>query len=186
MHTNPTGLLQAARSQLVLVDHQQRLMPAIADGARVAARALRLARLAQSLQVPCTGTEQSPEQARADRGAAARAVRAGAGQDALRRLRGRAARARAGRRRGRARAGGDRRLRGDACLLQTALGLRAAGLSLWVVADACGSRDRADRELALARLQGAGAVLVSSEMVGFEWVREAGHPQFRTLQALVR
>lgn len=186
MHTNPTGLLQAARSQLVLVDHQQRLMPAIADGARVAARALRLARLAQALQVPCTGTEQSPDKLgpmeEPLRGLCAQ-VLAKTHFDAcaaglLEPVRAAAA------------AGREQVViagcEAHVCLLQTALGLRAAGLSLWVVADACGSRDRADRELALARLQGAGAVLVSSEMVGFEWVREAGHPQFRTLQALVR
>lgn len=186
MHTISTGLLQAVRSQLVLVDHQQRLMPAIAGGEQVAARALRLAQLAQALQVPCTGTEQSPDKLgpllAPLRGLCAQ-VLAKTHFDAcadglLEPVRAAAA------------AGRDQLVvagcEAHVCLLQTALGLRAAGLAVWVVADACGSRNSADRELALRRLEGAGAVLVSSEMVGFEWVREAGHPQFRTLQALVR
>ena len=53
-------LLDPEESQLVLVDYQQRLMPAIADGAAVLANAVRLARIAQLLHVPCWGTEENP------------------------------------------------------------------------------------------------------------------------------
>ncbi|RZJ16336.1 MAG: isochorismatase, partial [Haliea sp.] len=49
-------LLDADDSQLVLVDYQARLMPAIFEGDLVAANALRLARVAQLLQVPVFGT----------------------------------------------------------------------------------------------------------------------------------
>lgn len=186
MPTISTHLMQAARSQLILVDHQRRLMPAIDQGARVLERAVRLARLAQLLQVPCLGTEQSPDKLgpleEPLRGLCAR-VLAKTHFDAC--ADGLLAPVQAA-----AVAGRDQVLiagcEAHVCLLQTALGLRAAGLALWVVVDACGSRDAADREVALARLQAAGAVLLTSEMVGFEWVREAGHPQFRALQALVR
>ena len=54
-------LLDAADSQLVLVDYQDRLMPAIFEGPQVAANALRLARMARVLRVPTWGTEQNPE-----------------------------------------------------------------------------------------------------------------------------
>ena len=179
-------LLDAARSQLILVDHQQRLLPAIAEGPRVLARALRLARLARALAVPALATEQSPD-------------KLGPVEPALRELcaavlakthfdacaQGLLEPVLAAQRGGRDQlvvAGCEAHV----CLLQTVLGLRAAGLATWVVADACGSRDPADRQHALRRLQGAGAVIVTSEMVGFEWVRHAGHPEFRTLQALVR
>lgn len=179
-------LLDAARSQLILVDHQQRLMPAIADGARVLARAQRLALLAQALGVPCLATEQSPD-------------KLGPVEDPLRGLcmqvlakthfdacaEGLLAPVRAA-----CAAGRDQLVvagcEAHVCLLQTVLGLRAAGFAAWVAADACGSRDPLDREFGLRRLETAGAVLVTSEMVGFEWVRKAGHPRFRTLQALVR
>jgi nicotinamidase-related amidase len=179
-------LLEAARSQLVLVDHQQRLMPAIAEGERVLARALRLARLAHSLEVPCVATEQSPDKlgpVQAPLRELCSLVLAKTHFDAC-------AEGLLGPVQAAARAGREQLVvagcEAHVCLLQTVLGLRAAGLRTWVVADACGSRDPRDRELALHRLEAAGAVLVSSEMVGFEWVRHAGHPGFRTLQALVR
>jgi hypothetical protein len=54
-------LLDLDDSQLVLVDYQARLMPAISDAQAVLANAHRLARMAQLLKVPCWGTEQNPE-----------------------------------------------------------------------------------------------------------------------------
>ncbi|HEY0822910.1 MAG TPA: isochorismatase, partial [Ramlibacter sp.] len=53
-------LLDAEESQLVLVDYQQRLMPAIHEGEQVLANAVRLARIAQLLQVPLWATEENP------------------------------------------------------------------------------------------------------------------------------
>ena len=54
-------LLDAELSQLVLVDYQTRLMPAIFEAPQVLANAVRLAQAAQLLQVPVWGTEQNPE-----------------------------------------------------------------------------------------------------------------------------
>ncbi len=54
-------LLDADDSQLVLVDYQTRLMPAIFESEMVIANAVRLARMAQALQVPVWGTEQTPD-----------------------------------------------------------------------------------------------------------------------------
>ena len=45
-------LLDVSESQLVLVDYQARLMPAIFEGPLVLANALRLAQMARSLDVP--------------------------------------------------------------------------------------------------------------------------------------
>src|SRR5512140_776487 len=53
-------LLEAELSQLVLVDYQARLMPAIFEGPLVLANALRLAQMAKLLQIPVMGTEQNP------------------------------------------------------------------------------------------------------------------------------
>ena len=53
-------LLDAADSQLVLVDYQSRLMPAIHEGAACLANALRLAQAAKLLEIPIFGTEQNP------------------------------------------------------------------------------------------------------------------------------
>ena len=67
------------------------------------------------------------------------------------------------------------------CVLQTALGLRALGKEVFVVAEAVGSRRATDKELALARLRQAGCSIVSREMVAFEWLHKAGTDQFRQI-----
>ena len=54
-------LLDPDDCQLVLVDYQTRLMPVIFESELVVANAVRLARMAQALQVPVWGTEQMPE-----------------------------------------------------------------------------------------------------------------------------
>ncbi len=54
-------LLDAEDSQLVLVDYQTRLLPAIFESEMVVANALRLARMARAMEVPVWGTEQNPE-----------------------------------------------------------------------------------------------------------------------------
>ena len=72
------------------------------------------------------------------------------------------------------------------CLLQTALDLLDAEWDVWVVTDACGSRTERNRDAAYDRLAAAGCELVSTEMVGFEWLGDAGHPRFRDWQGLIR
>ena len=72
------------------------------------------------------------------------------------------------------------------CVLQTALGLIAAGRRVAVVADAVGSRRAESKRLGLARMEKAGADIVTTEMVLFEWVGDARHPQFKAISALVK
>ena len=72
------------------------------------------------------------------------------------------------------------------CVSHTALDLLAAGREVHVVSDAVGSRAEANRELGLRKLERAGAVLTSTETVVFELVREAGTPEFKALQGLVK
>jgi nicotinamidase-related amidase len=72
------------------------------------------------------------------------------------------------------------------CVLQTGLDLLAAGHRVFVAADAVGSRYALDHELALRRLEKAGAVLTTSEACVFEWVGGADHPQFKKISALVQ
>lgn len=54
-------LLDADDCQLVLVDYQVRLMPVIFENELVIANAVRLARMAQAMQVPVWGTAQTPD-----------------------------------------------------------------------------------------------------------------------------
>jgi nicotinamidase-related amidase len=72
------------------------------------------------------------------------------------------------------------------CLMQTALGLLQAGLKVWVVAPACGSRSAENHELAMQRLGQAGAGIVSLEMVAFEWLRTCEHERFKAVLKLLK
>ena len=198
-------LLQADDCQLVLVDFQARLMPAIHEGVAVLANARRLAQLAHWLQVPVWATEQVPDKLGAtDEALAALCERvvaktAFSGAAALQPLLAPPAPAQ----RGNARSlpkhlqkpasaepeRGTLLLAGceaHVCLLQTALDLLDRDWDVWVVADACGSRTERNRDAAYDRLAAAGCELVSTEMVGFEWLGDAGHPRFKDWQALIR
>jgi nicotinamidase-related amidase len=53
-------LLNPTESQLVLIDYQTRLLPAIHEGNSVVAQALKLAQIAKLLRVPTLGTEHNP------------------------------------------------------------------------------------------------------------------------------
>jgi nicotinamidase-related amidase len=72
------------------------------------------------------------------------------------------------------------------CVAQTALDLLASGRDVAVVVDAVTSRHAIDHEVALRRLEQAGAVLTTSEAVLFEWTRTAEHPRFQDVRQLVR
>ena len=72
------------------------------------------------------------------------------------------------------------------CVLQTAMEFAAAGLDVFVVADAVCSRSEANYRNALARMQSAGIIVTNSESVIFEWLRDAAHEHFRALSALIR
>ncbi|MGI9383997.1 MAG: isochorismatase family protein [Methyloligellaceae bacterium] len=72
------------------------------------------------------------------------------------------------------------------CLLQTVLGLQASKQPVFVVRDAVGSRETADRDAAIARMRGAGATIVTTEMVLFEWLGSSDHPRFKEVLRLVK
>lgn len=178
-------LMDRARSALVLVDYQSRLMPAIDGGETALAEALFLARIAHALAVPVVGTEQNPaglgpndERVRVLCDATLAKRHFDATADGLIDLLGAGGRAVtqvvvAG-------------CEAHVCLLQTALGLLRAGLAVHVVPQACGSRHAADTALAMQRLVQAGAVAVNPEMVAFEWLGTSSDPAFKAVLALIK
>lgn len=200
-------LLDASESQLVLVDYQERLMPAIADGAAVLANARRLAQIAQLLEVPVWGTEQNPSRL----GPNDPALRALC-QKTLAKMHFSAAEEGLGewlRPPAKPHQGGNARslprhlqkpaqqapergtiviagCEAHVCLLQTALDLIEDEFEVWVVTDACGSRTDRNRDAAFDRLAGAGAELVTTEMVAFEWLGSCEHPDFKDVLALIK
>lgn len=72
------------------------------------------------------------------------------------------------------------------CVLQTALGLREMGRTVFIVADGTSSRTAANAEFGLQRMRDNGVEAVTTEMVVFEWLQKAGTPTFKTLSALIK
>ncbi len=198
-------LLDAAESQLVLVDYQTRLMPAIFEGPRAAANAVILGQLARLMEVPAWGTEQNPSKL----GPNLAEISALCGQtlskmhfsgveEGLGEWLRPPAKAPAGNARSlpkhlqKSVAASERNTvviagcEAHVCLLQTALHLLEDEFDVWVVTDACSSRTERNRDAAFDRLAGAGAELVTTEMVAFEWLRTAEHPSFKAGLALIK
>ncbi len=71
------------------------------------------------------------------------------------------------------------------CIYQTAMGLLAKGLNVWVVADAVSSRHMDDHQSGLLRLQSLGVSLGSSEMLIYELLGKAGGPKFKEILPFV-
>lgn len=72
------------------------------------------------------------------------------------------------------------------CVSQTVHDLLARDIAVHVAADATSSRKPRDRELALARMEGAGAVGSSTEAALFELLGRAGTDEFKAIQRLVK
>jgi len=199
-------LLEADVSQLVLVDYQARLLPAIFEAPLVLANAVRLAQIARLLNVPVIGTEQNPsklgENAPEIKALCQRTlakmqfsgVEEGLGEWLRPPVKPPSGNARSlprhlqkpsntpSERNTIVIAGCEAHV----CLLQTALHLLEDEFDVWVVTDACSSRTERNRDAAFDRLAGAGAELTTTEMVAFEWLGSAEHPQFKAVQALIK
>ena len=176
-------LLTAQSTAVLLIDLQERLMPAICDGETVVARAVRLAEAARLLDVPVRATEQYPAGlgptvpplAAYPRKVVSKTAFSAVGDPGFSSLL----------------PAGDGQIvvagcEAHVCVLQTVLGLLGAGHRVALAADATGSRDPADRAAAIDRARQHGAEIVTSEMVLFEWLRDAQHPRFREVQKLLK
>lgn len=179
-------LLDRARSVLVVVDVQEKLMPHIHAAAPLQARLELLLDAAVRLGVPVIVTEQYPQ----GLGPTVPAIRAAlpAGDPVVKtdfscapvpafreRLAavGRSQVVLAG-------------IEAHVCVAQTALELAGGGAAVWVVADAVGSRRPLDRDTAIERFRAAGVGVVTAESVVFEWLRRAGTPEFKALSPRIR
>ncbi len=65
------------------------------------------------------------------------------------------------------------------CVLQTAIQLKQQAREVYVVADCISSRNPEDKALALERMRHCGIHIVSREMVAFEWVQSSGSQEFK-------
>lgn len=173
-------LMTRDKSVLLIVDVQERLAPAIHESEAVAANCAWLAGVAGRIGVPVVVTEHCPGKIGGTLDVVRSAAAAAGGVFVTKEWFS-------------AQADGclkataieDRRqvvvcgTEAHVCVQQTALDLRWGGHDVFVVADASGSRDPANRDLAFARMRAHGIEIVSREMVAFEWLRRAGTDIFR-------
>jgi nicotinamidase-related amidase len=174
-------LIERIKSCLLVVDIQERLLPAINEGERVIENTAWLMQIAQELEVPLLVSEQYPKGLGhtvpallelTPEGALVEKIHfsCAASPACQERL-----------------AAIDREhivvtgIEAHVCVLQTAIALTATGKQVFVVADAVSSRRARDAELGLERMRAAGVHLVSREMVAFEWLHRAGTAQFREI-----
>lgn len=181
-------LLDRSRCQLLVVDVQERLLPAMHEGERMVENCAVLMQASHRLGIPVTVSEQYPRGlgptiARLDtlKGDARVMEKmhfscaADAGIDA--RVRGLASEGRAqlvicG-------------IEAHVCVLQSALGF-AGGLSVFVAADATTSRRPESVAAAHARFAANNVEVITTEMAVFEWLNLAGTPEFKDLSKLIK
>jgi len=72
------------------------------------------------------------------------------------------------------------------CIMQSALDLLAEGFEVFLPVDALQSRGDIDHDVALARMDNAGAVLTTVEAVAFEWLGSSGHAQFKAISKMIQ
>lgn len=173
-------LIHADRSLLLLIDLQERLVPTIPGMPDILQHNLWLTEVAQRMNVPVAATVQYPQKLGGLVSAFAQKLEAKQVVDKLHFS---------------ALADGCLHrlptwprpqiiltgIEAHVCVLQTALDLRALGKEVFVVAEAIGSRDPANRHLAIERLRQEGCRIVSREMVAFEWLHRAGTEVFRSV-----
>ena len=72
------------------------------------------------------------------------------------------------------------------CVYQTARQLKEQGFEVEVVADAVSSRTKANKEIGLEKMKALGILSTSTEMILYELLQRADHPQFKTVLQLVK
>jgi len=182
-------MLEKYRSQLLIIDVQEKLYPVTAKPDQVIERCGVLLEAAGELGIPAVISEQYPK----GLGATAKALRKRAGDAATMEkisfscLRDDKiyARLEIGSDEGRDQIviGG---MEAHVCVLQTALDLRQEDYEVFVVADAITARKASSRKLAIARMRDAGITVINTEMAVFEWLERAGTPEFKVGSKLIK
>lgn len=174
-------LLQASQSLVLLIDMQQKLAPAIFDCKEVEQAAAWVLQVALQLDVPVWATEQYPQGIGATLPALAELIPE---TQVLQKMHFSAlkephiASSLACTERKQIVVLGTE---AHVCVLQSVMDLLALGYQVFVVVEAVGSRTEQNKQLALSRMQQAGAQIISKEMLAFEWLQCCGTDTFRQI-----
>ena len=182
-------LLEAGKASLLLIDMQERLLPAMAEAAETEKRCAILLRAAKALDVPVAVSEQYPRglghtvaSLRDDIGNAPvfEKMSFSCWRDAALKShlighheQGRPLVIVAG-------------IEAHVCVLQSCVDIATAGFGVFAVADAMSSRAPSSVTLALDRMRHAGVEVINTEMAVFELLGKAGTAEFKALSALIR
>lgn len=178
-------LIRAADSALIVIDMQERLVPAMLAPARTIRNTRTLLTAAGEIGIPTLLTEQYPaglghtvpDIAKATDAPVLEKLHFSCMEDA-----GFAAAFHALGRRQAVLAGMEAHI----CVMQTAASLMEDGVEVFVVSDATASRTLESEQACLARLGACGAGIVTTEMVVFEWLGKAGTPAFKKVLNLIK
>ena len=177
-------LMSRGDTGLLVIDVQEKLIGAIADGQRVVWNIRRLIDAAKALGLPVAATEQYPKGLGPTVGELAERLgplpskltfSAGGCPGLLK----------------------DFKTRGihkilvcgieaHVCVQQTVLDLLADGWRAYVAVDAVGSRFEIDYRTTLGRMDSAGATLTTTEAAMFEWCESADTLEFKQISQLAR
>lgn len=173
-------LLQRDKSLLLMVDFQAGLLPVIDGGEQASSEAGWLGEMAGLFDVPVWVTEQSPEKL----GGTAPSLLACLSDYRLWQKQHFGAMAEAEFSEA-LNASGKTQIvvcgtEAHICVLQTGLGLLAAGYELYWLSDASASRRPQEASLARERACARGAIAVTADMVAYEWLHRCDTAVFKT------
>jgi nicotinamidase-related amidase len=180
-------IVSASQSWLLVVDIQERLLPAMHDGARVVERTKILLTTAQTLGAPVAFSEQYPKglgrtvaeltsssakvfekmtfscwRDEAIKSYAIERFESGRPQIIV--------------------AG----IEAHVCVMQTCIDMAMAGFAVFAVEDAMSSRKESSAAIALERMRANSVQVINTEMAVFELLGKAGTAEFKTLSALIK
>ncbi len=179
------GNIEPQSTALLIIDIQERLMPVIAEKETVFTNANILLKGAQILHLPVIVTEQYPK----GLGKTCPEVALPDGQtvtekvcfscmlsdEVMEQLRAAGAKSVI-------LAGAEAHI----CVLKTALDALEQGFDVHVVADAVSSRTLQNKQLGLERMRQSGAFIVSTEMILFQLLHQAGTDTFKQISKLIK
>ena len=170
---------------LLVVDVQERLLPAMFEAERISRHVSLLARAAKQLDLPVVVTEQYPQKLGKtvapivdlleNHTPFSKTLFSACTPDMMQKLQSQS-------RRSIILCG----LEAHVCVLQTALDLVENGYTVFLPQDAVSSRYESDKRAGLERMKSIGAVGCSTEMIVFELLREAGTPDFKALLPFIK
>lgn len=72
------------------------------------------------------------------------------------------------------------------CVYQTVKALIEKGFNVYVIKDACASRETDEFKAGINLMEKLGATITTTEIVLFELLKTSKHPQFKLVQALIK